>query len=210
MFSIFAHTPIKTSVNARKYFLFIIMAIIHQATVGQPIKAPNETINGKKNGHWNDLVFLDTMSIDGQRSLLLGQHHAPLYGSSEGIYLNGEKTGIWQYFWTEAFLDSGNVKYRKAPLKDVIVYEEGIRTGLFLSYFKCGQIRLIGQYKKVREFFADTIMLSNPDTGIDRDSVIYSYHSSILTGNWYEYKESGNLGNMVEYNDQGIRKPEDL
>lgn len=183
-------------------FLFIFFSASstkYMQCFGQLISAPNASINGKKQGLWNELEFLDSFSMNGTTMLLLGQHTQPLQKVAVGYYDEGVKTGIWKSFWIESYLDSNMAKYRKGPLHSIVDYHKGFKIGLFISYFKNGGIRLLGHYRKYENQSVDTFTFTHPLTAITADTVIVSKYDSKMIGHWHEFDSTGKLIQTIDY-----------
>ena len=196
-----------------KYLQFLIFLIIQCVCSGQLITTPNEIKNGKKEGLWSEYEFLDSINIEGETRLMYGPHFTPLYGIVQGFYIEGERTGIWKSYMIERFLDSNETKYRKGSMKNLVEYVGGYKNGLFISYFNNGSIRLLGHYQKYKYFSMDTLSVTNPDTGITKDTVFISNFSSKMIGNWYEFDIDGRLIKTINYGQhvawlyRGLTKP---
>jgi antitoxin component YwqK of YwqJK toxin-antitoxin module len=159
----------------------------------QLIQAPNEIKNGMKEGLWNEMEFMINMDIDGGTQLIKDLHFIPEHILAEGQYLNGYRNGVWRNFFIERYHDSGNSKYRKGQLKDLLVYENSYLKGLYISYFRNGQVRLLGEYCTIEDHRMDTLQVPVGETDQVEDKIFESFYRSEMTGNWYEFDHSGEL-----------------
>ncbi len=159
----------------------------------QLIQAPNQIKNGLNEGLWNEMDFMSLININGESHLVQNLHYAPEYVVSEGFYLNGYRQGVWKNFFINPFNDSGNTKYRKGQLKDLMVYESGYLNGLYISYFRNGQVRLLGEYCTIEDHRMDTLQVPVGETDQVEDKIFESFYRSEMTGNWYEFDHSGEL-----------------
>jgi hypothetical protein len=56
----------------------------------------------------------------------------------------------------------------------------------------------------MQDCIIDTIPITNPDTGIEKDTVIVFEYSSRMVGKWYEFDSTGNLSKTVDYGQQPV------
>lgn len=146
-----------------------------------------------KEGLWNEMEFMIIMDIDGGTQLIKDLHFTPEHILTEGLYLNGYRNGVWRNFFIERYNDSGNSKYRKGQLKDLYEYDYGHFSGKYVSYFKSGQVRLLGEYCTIEDHRLDTLQVPVGQTDQVEDKIFESFYRSEMIGNWYEFDHSGEL-----------------
>lgn len=171
----------------------------HNSLFAQLIQAPNEIKNGLKEGLWNELDFMYLTDINGESKLVRIFHNTPEFVVAEGFFVNDYRHGVWKNYFIERYIDSGNTKYRKGLLKELYEVNYGHFSGKYVSYFKSGQVRLLGQYCIVEKHRVDTLQVPVGETDQVEDQIFESFYSSQMTGNWYEFEHSGELIQVKNY-----------
>lgn len=190
--------------------MFLVFILITNSFVhGQVINSSNEFLNGKKKGAWMEYSYMNSIEINGERRLILRQKSRPQFSIQEGQYNNGERHGIWKTYWTDEYLDSNKIKFRKGPLYEIIEYDRGIENGPYTNFFKSGGIRIKGNNSRIAFHSIDTIQLFDQETDATRDTVIISEYRSEMVGIWQEYDEAGNLINSKDYKEATAEKNND-
>ncbi len=183
--------------NRRLYrTIFIIISIVSlqdYSLFAQLIQAPNEIKNGLKEGLWNETEFMYLMDINGGNQLIRDLHFTPEHILTEGLYLKGFRNGVWRNFFIERYIDSGKTKYRKGQVKDIYEFDCGNFSGKYISYFKSGQVRLLGQYCIIEDHRIDTLQVPVGETDQVENKIFESFYRSEMTGNWYEFDHAGEL-----------------
>lgn len=178
---------------------FILIYFSSGISLAQLIQAKNEIKDSLREGLWNEIEIKTILDIKGESHIVFDLHYAPEYILSEGYYVKGNKHGVWKNFFIERYNDSGNVKYRKGQLKDLCEFEEGYLSGIFVSYFKNGQVRILGQYCIFKQYSLDTLEIPINCSDDYEQKVFESFYKSEMTGNWYEFEQSGKIKELKNY-----------
>jgi antitoxin component YwqK of YwqJK toxin-antitoxin module len=113
------------------------------------VSIENKTVNGKKTGFWSEIIHCDTIDSKQIFRTLYNSDNKPLEAWSEGTYIKGLKEGFWKEYWVRyipptEYMRKGAIA--KGSLKTIREYKKNSSVGLYVEYFRNGNIKVMGQF----------------------------------------------------------------
>lgn len=178
-----------------KYFIVSISIIIYFCSTGY------------SQGY---IKTIDTIKFENNyivtRKTCIGDDKGYCQSQIDEYYIDGRKKSSQMLDWENRLSGQSILYYSNGKIAEESFFVKGRRVGMFISYFENGKIKSIGKYKDINcysdvKYSIDTVTVDDPsDEGVELTQV--SVHTGELKdGNWFFYKENGEIRNVEIYDD---------